>query len=472
MVFNNSVNASQQGTQYVSSLGAWSGIDGGLATHVLTSNGTGVAPSFQANAAITYFSLTPYIVGSDIHSQYATISAAIAQAVADGASNTNQKNIYVKPGTYNENLTLSDGINVIGIDEIGSEYFFNFSGNGLSVSLTGSISISSGNSKVQNIYVNPATTVNCFNVSGGSLCLVGLNVLVTNATALNITANSNINISGGIWTGAGAFIFTTIAASLASCILNFSDTTIHFGLASNSTVGDGSTVLLNMQNSSFFINSIVGTGLNTSISLFANFCLMGSSAPIINAYKGSFSLNNCNCGGGFTYTNSPAQCSAHNSNISVSAISLAGSTNGIDIVACRDNSTGAFINYGANGAGSFSGSGAYTVQGSTQTLNAIAAPHLLISLATNQSVVITGTVIGQNAAFTDTTSAEIFATAHYDGITTSIIGAPIININASSIGNVTLTTSGNFLIIEVTGLALTTYNWRSNITYQGIIDQT
>lgn len=49
--FANSVNAHTQGTQYISSSGIWSGVDGGASGQVLTSNGTGVAPSFQATSS-------------------------------------------------------------------------------------------------------------------------------------------------------------------------------------------------------------------------------------------------------------------------------------------------------------------------------------------------------------------------------------------------------------------------------------
>lgn len=115
MSFNNAINAKQQGTQYLSTLGAWSGVDGGTAGNVLTSNGTGVAPSFQAASAGAYFSLTPYIVGSDVHSQFTTIPAAITQAVTDGASAATPANIYVKPGTYTGNISIPDGINIRGM---------------------------------------------------------------------------------------------------------------------------------------------------------------------------------------------------------------------------------------------------------------------------------------------------------------------------------------------------------------------
>lgn len=49
MSFQNTINANQQGTQYFSTAGAWVGVDGGAAGQILTSNGTGLAPSFQAS---------------------------------------------------------------------------------------------------------------------------------------------------------------------------------------------------------------------------------------------------------------------------------------------------------------------------------------------------------------------------------------------------------------------------------------
>lgn len=51
MATQNSVNAHQQGTQYLSSAGVYTGIDGSILGFTLTSNGPGVPPSFQATAA-------------------------------------------------------------------------------------------------------------------------------------------------------------------------------------------------------------------------------------------------------------------------------------------------------------------------------------------------------------------------------------------------------------------------------------
>jgi len=51
MATSNAVNLKDQGVAYVSSTGTFSGIDGSTAGKVLTSNGTGIAPSFQSPAS-------------------------------------------------------------------------------------------------------------------------------------------------------------------------------------------------------------------------------------------------------------------------------------------------------------------------------------------------------------------------------------------------------------------------------------
>lgn len=48
MPTNNAINLTAQGTVYYNGTGTFSGIDGSTSGRVLTSNGTGVAPSFQA----------------------------------------------------------------------------------------------------------------------------------------------------------------------------------------------------------------------------------------------------------------------------------------------------------------------------------------------------------------------------------------------------------------------------------------
>lgn len=81
----------------------------------LTSDASGNGTWQAGGGGGSYISLSPYIVGKpgDTHAGFTTIQSAIDQAVLDGASETNVLNIYVKPGTYAENLIGSSGINII-----------------------------------------------------------------------------------------------------------------------------------------------------------------------------------------------------------------------------------------------------------------------------------------------------------------------------------------------------------------------
>lgn len=69
----------------------------------------------------SYISLTPFIVGTDGFSGFATIAAGITAAVGAGATTSTPMNVYIKPkadGTaYSENLTLQPGVNLVGFDQ-------------------------------------------------------------------------------------------------------------------------------------------------------------------------------------------------------------------------------------------------------------------------------------------------------------------------------------------------------------------
>ena len=91
--------------------------DGSIAIGYSTPNIT-----LQVSGGSQYISLSPFIVGTDVHSSYTTIQAAINAAVAAGATNANPLNVYIKPkvGTpnYVENLTLAPGVNLIGFGQL------------------------------------------------------------------------------------------------------------------------------------------------------------------------------------------------------------------------------------------------------------------------------------------------------------------------------------------------------------------
>ncbi len=146
-------------------------------------------------AAVTYYSLTPFIVGSDIHSQYSTIGAAITAAVAAGASSSTPAAIFIKfnGSPYTENPVLQDGINLIGFDG------GNFNNAGNSTAITGKITFSgAGYASVQGLTLN--TNGDYFaEFTGSSSVNILFKNCTLNATNANGLHNTNTAASILIW---------------------------------------------------------------------------------------------------------------------------------------------------------------------------------------------------------------------------------------------------------------------------------
>lgn len=124
---------------------------------------------------IDYFSLTPYIVGSDANSQYTTIASAVAQAIADGASTANPKNIHIKPklNGYIENFSMIDGINLVG--------------QGDQVTIHGKISMSTaGEASISNLTLktNGDYCVSMTGSAASDLTVFNCNIYATDHTAM------------------------------------------------------------------------------------------------------------------------------------------------------------------------------------------------------------------------------------------------------------------------------------------------
>jgi hypothetical protein len=115
MAFNNSENAKQQGTQYLSTAGAWSGVDGGTSGHILTSNGTGVAPSFQAGSnvgTITQFDVLVGGASSAIASVGPGTTGQVLQSSGNAANPAYSTATY--PSTTSANtMLISTSANVV-----------------------------------------------------------------------------------------------------------------------------------------------------------------------------------------------------------------------------------------------------------------------------------------------------------------------------------------------------------------------
>lgn len=117
--------------------------------------------------------LSAYVVSASGDSEYTTISDAITQAVADGATDSNRATIYVKPGSYNEDLTLAPGIDLVGAAGRDAAKFYQTlnpdNGSEILVQLTGGVvGPASGSASIAYFYVNPDTDIFCIDGTTGT----------------------------------------------------------------------------------------------------------------------------------------------------------------------------------------------------------------------------------------------------------------------------------------------------------------
>lgn len=117
------LNGANGGTG-VNNSGLTINLGSGSTGYLLTSDSSGNATWQAGGGGGTYYSVTPYVVGADTHSQFTTVQAAVAQIVTDGVSDAT---VYIKPGSYYNGTTITTPANVtinfIGL--CGSTFFQN-----------------------------------------------------------------------------------------------------------------------------------------------------------------------------------------------------------------------------------------------------------------------------------------------------------------------------------------------------------
>ena len=114
---DNAVNIKSQGTVYFNGTGTFSGLDGSTSGYVLTSNGTGVAPSFQAptvlsTATTNTGNATSVAVTSSTSYVMAGIGAS-SPGTSWGLTPLNYTTVRVTIDGQCLNATNGDGINFI-----------------------------------------------------------------------------------------------------------------------------------------------------------------------------------------------------------------------------------------------------------------------------------------------------------------------------------------------------------------------
>ena len=148
----------------------------GTSGEVLTSNGSGLAPSYQANVAASRFPITPYVVGPIGNAGYQTIQSAMDAAHAAGGGS-----IYIQTGNYTENLVFYPDVQLVGVTGNSDE-----TGMGTDITITGTHTPSdTGYTTISNIYLESAGDI-FFSTDPGT-CVIALQ-------------NCNIGITGSGYT--------------------------------------------------------------------------------------------------------------------------------------------------------------------------------------------------------------------------------------------------------------------------------
>lgn len=410
---------------------------------------------------------------------FTTIAGAIAAAVADGASGTAPLNIHVKAGTYNESITLSDGIYVLGLDDLP---FYDdilqtqVAIQPLSVVLTGKVTVQDGKSKLNNFEIKPAagscieftgtttTSFYCTNVSA-DIADTSASLLKSGTGNVNVYMdNSQIgsNIATGTLvsnTATGQFLFTVNSSALG-----------HNG---NSALQAGSIFAITAYNS-YIRQTFSSTTATCSIEVHNTNWSGSGGVPLISLTTGIGSLTGYNSilainGGSntnfFESSNGSSSIRIRNSYLSnVQTYSCSGTVEmtSNSIAGSTAVSSGNVIRAAASG---FSGSLGIQSQGSVQTVNVSTQTIATIALQANEAMVVDAEIIGTDSGFTGATGGTVSAVVRRAGAGAVLVGAPTSVIYTSLVGGTfTVSVSGNNMIITVTGIALTTINWTCTYT--------
>lgn len=238
----------------------------GTSGNVLTSDGT----NWSSSAPLPDYHASRYIVsagGASDGANYTTIATAYAAAVATGVRQT----VFIQPGTYTENLTLTGLVNLCAFQ---SDASFNQTGN---VIISGTLSMATaGTVTVSGIQLQ-TNSANLLSITGSSATIVNLfncNLNCTNTTGISFTTSNTaalinvFNCSGNIGTTGISLYSMSSTGNLRFKSCNFTNSGASTTASSNSS---GSVTLF----SSFFASPL-STSSSGTITL--NYSQVDSSA--------------------------------------------------------------------------------------------------------------------------------------------------------------------------------------------------
>jgi len=462
---------------------------------VLTLDNTQPTGAKWAAATGGGVTLSPYIVGLT-GSDFTTIQAAIDQAASDGASCSNPKNIYIKPGTYFEDPILHDGINLIGFDPAPNTLPMGiglYAVSNQSVRINGSISYDSStlNASVEfriyNIWIVPQTD-DAIILSGNpgldqrfylGYCRIDVNQ--SGQGAFNLT-NSNLIISDCVITdqGPGGSLLFKLAGDnnfyASRSLINPLDTySVPDGVSHNIVLRDctyGSQVVTSGNSAYSFAcyhsthfstvqNAPYHTiGSTTDGTIIYEHCEI-TSTPLYNVAtinNSDFNTYVSNCYFGRAGNNTSDVFSGGNVQITNSSV---------------QNANGVFERFEAITSG-FNGSSRYTSQSGIQTTNN--TPQVLASVFLNQSesITLSGTITAAQDDHSNMVGGNFLICARRAvGGNVTLVGSPVINMASSSTALFTcvVNTISQTVQLSITGVLGETYNWVCTYSFQKILTE-
>ena len=99
---------------------------------------------------------------------------------------------------------------------------------------------------------------------------------------------------------------------------------------------------------------------------------------------------------------------------------------------------------------------------SLNTTSAAQLTLLSVQIPSNTSGTIFGWLSAMDALHTDATGGNFLATFINNAGTLSIVGSPVINLNATSTGTFTVDASGVNARVRITAPSVASYNWNCN----------
>lgn len=430
--------------------------------------------TLQATGSSPYISISPYIVGTDIHSGYSTVQAGIDAAHAAGASATNPLNVYIKPkgdGTaYVEDLILYDGVNLIGFDaNVQPPGGGNTYGGVLSSYIDGKVSfnVNSQRNRFDNIYFTATGKnnfdinfnvhidfINCYvNTNGGFTTFVPSAVRALHVNAVNTTfAGLKFFDDNGVQCSASIYVQGTE--------INGSHTHSN---ASTTYYIDGQQSIL----ARGFTSNCATVGINWVEGLVSSSSYAFSGATIATIYFAH--LSQC----GFPTITSVAATSTLkmvNCDFGTAAMTLPTSVI-INPSSYHDYRKGWVFRDQSNSIGvsslGFTEANLITKQAVLQTTSGSAQTLATIAVAAGTAMTIKGIITGANAGHTDITGGSYEVVV--DGTAAAIVGSPSLNIQASTTGTFSVSFSAGNLLVQVTAPSAAAYNWATTYQYQPMI---